>query len=201
MTPILLAPDMASRKTTLLVVVALVLIAAYISVTFDPRTGAPSSTVATSQTSSSASKTSTETAGSWQTVQLTDVLTGKQFKLSDFRGKPVLVEQMAIWCPLCAQEQDQLQAVQQKLGDKIVIVSVDIDPKETPQALANYATSKGHMWIWSKDPGAVLNFFQLSPPDTPVLVVAPDGTFKLFSGQITTSNEFLQYLQTLGVTG
>ncbi len=192
--------DMASRKATLLVVVALLLAAVYVSVTFGSRTGAPNSSATASQTISSKSTASNATTASWRTIQLTDVLTGKQFKLSDFSGKPVLVEQMAIWCPLCAQQQAHLQTLKQKLGDKVVIVSVDIDPKETPQALANYATSNGRIWLWSKDPGVFLNFFQLSPPETPVLVIAPDGTFKLFSGQITTSSEFLQYLQTLGVT-
>lgn len=132
---------------------------------------------------------------------MTDVLTGNHFKLSDFKGKPVLVEQMAIWCPLCAQEQVQLQAVKQKLGDKIVLVSVDIDPNETPQNLGNYATSRNRIWIWSKDTGPFLNFFQLSPPDTPVVVISQDGTYKLFSGKITDSSEFLSYLQTLGVSG
>ncbi len=192
--------DMASRKAALLVIVALVLAAVYVSVTFGSRTGAPNSSATASQTISAASTTGNANTTSWRTVQLTDVLTGKQFKLSDFSGKPVLVELMAIWCPLCSQEQAQLQIVRQKLGDKVIIVSVDIDPKETPQALANYATSHGRIWLWSKDPGVFLNAFQLSPPETPVLVIAPDGTFKLFSGSITYSSDFLQYLQTLGVT-
>jgi len=182
---------MASRKAVLLVIVALVLVGGYISVILGQRAGVPTSTATTS----------IGTAASWQTVQLTDVLTGNQFRLSDFRGKPVLVEQMAIWCPLCAQQQTQLQAVKQKLGNNVVVVSIDIDPNETPQALANYATSNGHAWLWSKDPGVFLSVFQLSPPETPVAVMAPDGTFKLFSGQITTSGELLQYLQKLGVTG
>ncbi len=190
---------MTSRKATLLVIVALVLAAVYVSVTFGSRT-APNSSATASQTISSNSTASNATTASWRTVQLTDVLTGKQFKLSDFKGKPVIVEQMAIWCPLCSQEQAQLQIVRQKLGDKVVIVSVDIDPNETPQALANYATTHGRVWIWSKDPGVFLTFFQLSPPETPVLVIAPDGTYQLFSGKITYSSDFLQYLQTLGVT-
>ncbi len=187
---------MAPRRTVIFVVVALVLVAALIAVTFglQPVTNGSGPVGGSTSTANSAYSTP------WGTVQLTDVLSGNPFKLSDFKGKPILVEQMAIWCPLCAQQQDELQAVKQKLGDKVVIISVDIDSKETPQNLANYATSKNHMWIWGKDTGAFLTFFQLAPPDTPVVVISPDGTYKLFSGKITTSSDFLAYLQTLGVT-
>jgi thiol-disulfide isomerase/thioredoxin len=42
-------------------------------------------------------------------VELTDVATGQTFKLSDFKGKPVLLESFAVWCPTCLRQQETLQ--------------------------------------------------------------------------------------------
>ncbi|MFB6351225.1 MAG: SDR family NAD(P)-dependent oxidoreductase, partial [Bradymonadaceae bacterium] len=38
---------------------------------------------------------------SWRTVDLTDVRTGEAFTISQFEGRPVLLEFFAVWCPKC----------------------------------------------------------------------------------------------------
>jgi hypothetical protein len=37
----------------------------------------------------------------WMDVELTDVATGQKFKISDFKGKTVMLESFAVWCPTC----------------------------------------------------------------------------------------------------
>ena len=44
----------------------------------------------------------------WIMASLTDVRTGKGFKISDFKGKVIVVENMATWCPNCLQQQKQV---------------------------------------------------------------------------------------------
>ena len=41
----------------------------------------------------------------WAAAPLTDVTTGKAFTISELKGKVVLVENMAIWCPTCLRQQ------------------------------------------------------------------------------------------------
>ncbi len=50
---------------------------------------------------------------------------GKEVSLSEFKGKPLVVNSWAAWCPFCVKELKDFVAVQQDLGDKVVIVAVD----------------------------------------------------------------------------
>ena len=47
--------------------------------------------------------------------------------LSQFRGKPVLLNFWATWCPPCVQEMPSLVALQKQLGDKVIILAVSED--------------------------------------------------------------------------
>ena len=51
----------------------------------------------------------------------------KTVRLSQLRGKPVLLNFWATWCPPCVQETPALVALQQQLGDKVVILAVSMD--------------------------------------------------------------------------
>jgi type IV secretory pathway VirB10-like protein len=44
-------------------------------------------------------------ASGWYGTALTNVADDKNFSLTDFKGKVVLVETMAIWCPTCLSQQ------------------------------------------------------------------------------------------------
>ena len=54
----------------------------------------------------------------------------KTITLSQFRGKPVVLNFWATWCPPCIEEVPSLVALQQKLGDKVVILAVSTDVDE-----------------------------------------------------------------------
>lgn len=57
------------------------------------------------------------------TVQDSD----KTITLSQFRGKPVVLNFWATWCPPCVEEVPSIVALQQKLGDKVVVLAVSTD--------------------------------------------------------------------------
>jgi thiol-disulfide isomerase/thioredoxin len=54
-------------------------------------------------------------------------LEGKRVRLSDFRGKPVLINFWATWCPACLAEIPDLIALHKKEGDRIAIVGIALD--------------------------------------------------------------------------
>lgn len=51
-------------------------------------------------------------------------------RLSQFRGKPILLNFWATWCPPCVEEVPALVALQKQMGDKVVILAVSADEDE-----------------------------------------------------------------------
>jgi peroxiredoxin len=62
---------------------------------------------------------------------------GKKVSLSDFRGKVVLLELFATWCPHCAAEAPHLRALAESLpSDRYAIVSIDGSGADAPSVFA-----------------------------------------------------------------
>lgn len=85
-------------------------------------------TVAT-QNVDSGSKTSSSGIGS-STVKAAPAFSlkdynGKTVSLSDFAGKPILVNSWAVWCPFCVKELADFVTAQKEFGDKVTIISID----------------------------------------------------------------------------
>lgn len=119
----------------------------------------------------------------WATVELTDVATGRPFRLADFAGRTVFLEHMAIWCSKCLEQQRQALAAAETLGDEVTFVVVDIEPSEGAAALAEYADRHGFPFTYAIAPRAysraVADAFGelvLAPPTTPVWFIGRDGT-------------------------
>ena len=53
-------------------------------------------------------------------------------KLSDFRGKPILLNFWASWCAPCVEEMPSLVQLQKQLGDRVTIIAVDEDSNDKP---------------------------------------------------------------------
>ena len=69
---------------------------------------------------------------------LTD-LSGKQVSLSDFKGRPVLINFFATWCTPCRQEMPDLQALYDAQKDKgLVVLAVNLTNQDSAKDVAQY---------------------------------------------------------------
>ncbi len=71
---------------------------------------------------------------------------GKELKLSELRGRPVVVNFWATWCPYCLQEMPEFEAAFQKYGDEVVFLMVNATTTngETQQKAKAYIEEMGY---------------------------------------------------------
>lgn len=120
---------------------------------------------------------------SWFGVSMTDVNSGQAFRISDFRGKVVLIETMATWCPTCQGEMAQVQQLHSFFSDTdFVSVSLDVDPNEDATVLKKFTVKNNYLWRVAVAPTEVGAFMAknydvnyLNPPEQPMLIIDRTG--------------------------
>lgn len=84
---------------------------------------------------------------------LTDV-DGNVFSLSDFQGKPVILDFMATWCGMTALEMENYKKLVAEYGDQIQIISIDTYKIDSDYELKLYKdrySAGGKNWIYAID--------------------------------------------------
>jgi thiol-disulfide isomerase/thioredoxin len=124
----------------------------------------------------------------WFGAQLTDVHTGEILTVAGLEGKVVLVETMAIWCPKCLRQQQEVKTLHEVLGerDDLVTLVLDVDPNEDAENLKAYAAKNGFTWTYAVAPpevareiGQLYGDQFLNPPSTPMFIVDRQGQVHL----------------------
>lgn len=119
----------------------------------------------------------------WLAIDLTDVRSGAAFTLADFADKPVLLEAFAVWCGTCTNQQRQIAALHEEVGDAVVSVAVNTDPNETETQIVRHLDRYGFDWRYAVSPvelsRALRDDFGVSvlhPPSAPVILICPGQT-------------------------
>lgn len=68
---------------------------------------------------------------------------GKTVKLSDFKGKIVIIDFWATWCPPCRRGIPDLVAIQNEFKDKVVIVGISLDREKTIKDVPGFVKDYG----------------------------------------------------------
>ncbi len=113
-------------------------------------------------------------------MELTDVVTGETFRVSDFAGKVVLLETMAIWCPNCLVQAGDIRKAHEMLGEPedLVSISLDVDLNEDAAALKAYVLEYGLVGHFAVAPllmdralGNLYSAEYLNPPLSPMMII------------------------------
>ena len=145
----------------------------------------PPSCAVSATTSGSPSAGANDARPAWQTMAMTDVRTGRQFAIGDFRGCTVYVETMATWCGECRHQLGNVAEAEKSLDrDRFVFIAISVETDLSPADLASYAKDAGFDWVFSVGSPAMLKALvdefgrgAIVPPSTPHVIVAPDGSF------------------------
>jgi thiol-disulfide isomerase/thioredoxin len=141
----------------------------------------------------------------WFGISLTDVRTGKNLTLNDFKGKVVLIETLAMWCPSCKKQQIQVKALHTALGmmaKDLVSIGLDVDSKEVASDLKTYTNTNGFDWIYAVAPinmtraiGSLYGDQFLNPPSTPILIIDRKGQVHPMPFGIKSADELKKFIE------
>ena len=138
-------------------------------------------------------------ADDWIFTSLKDVRTQKEFRISDFKGKPVLIEPFAVWCPKCKAQQDEIKKLHEKIGDEIISIGIDTDPNEDEDKVREHVTRHGYFWRYAVFPKnaskKLIDEFGVNvvnAPSTPLILVCPDQTKRLLKRGIKPASELIE---------
>jgi cytochrome oxidase Cu insertion factor (SCO1/SenC/PrrC family) len=123
----------------------------------------------------------------WMTAKLKDINSGETFSIEDFKGKPVLMESFAVWCPICTQQQKETKKLEEE-GTDIISVNLDTDPNEDEERVKGHLEKHGFDWRYAISPTAVTQSLTddfgpkvLQAPLAPMVLICPDQSFELLS--------------------
>ena len=140
----------------------------------------------------------------WYSASLTDASTGQTFTINDFKGKVILVEAMAIWCPTCLKQQGQVKVLRDSLGqrDDFVSIGLDIDPNEASASLKSYVDNNGFDWLYAVSNADVSSEISslygdqfLNPPSTPIVIIDRHGEAHPMPFGLKSADELLKFIQ------
>lgn len=89
----------------------------------------------------------------WRDIDLIDIRTKKKFRISDFYGRPILLQSFAVWCYLCLDQQKEMRNLKNKRDD-IAFISIDTDLGEDESIVRSHINK--HAFDW---------YFAVSPPE------------------------------------
>ncbi|MFC7362835.1 TlpA family protein disulfide reductase [Nocardioides astragali] len=133
-------------------------------------------------------------------VQLSGVdLEGNEVDLADLRGKPVVVNVWASWCPPCRVEQPDLNAAHEELGDQVTFLGLNIRDASSDNALAYVRNfDVPYSSVYSADGAALLPFAgTLTPKSIPSTVVLDaDGRIAAsVNGRVPTTQTLVSLVE------
>ncbi|HEY5586119.1 MAG TPA: TlpA disulfide reductase family protein [Ruminiclostridium sp.] len=172
-----------------IVAICAVMIAAY---TFYSK-NKPQNLVPSSQETTSTSQTSISSNPIAPDFTLKD-LEGKDVKLSDYKGKIVILNFWAVWCKYCKEEMPDLNELNKELEKDNEAVIITVDSQESPEIVKDYISSNNlNLKVLLDQDGSVTQTYGITGFPT-TFIINRDGTLYTYIPQMTHKEELLKIL-------
>lgn len=127
---------------------------------------------------------------------LTDV-DGKTFRLSDQRGKVVVLEFMRTTCPACITEEPYLREIRSRFGSDVVTVFVSVDPSgDTDTVLRDHRDQNLMGWIAIGDKAEVYKLYAVQSTPT-IVIIDKNGYVQYEHVGVTESSVLISEVENL----
>jgi thiol-disulfide isomerase/thioredoxin len=127
-----------------------------------------------------------------------EALSGEIVSLSDYRGKPVLINFWATWCPPCVQEMPVIQAAANQYEDELVVLAVN--GGESVEQIGAFAEAFGYTLTFLLDPETSLaNLYGVRGFPT-TFFIDPEGLVQGTYIGMMDENIIAYYLEKIGVS-
>jgi thiol-disulfide isomerase/thioredoxin len=126
-------------------------------------------------------------------------LSGKRLAFADLRGKVVLVNFWATWCPPCRAEIPDLIKLQDKYRDKLVILGISEDEEISPQEVKAFADAQKMNYVVAMSTPEISKIFKGVSALPTTFVIDPDG--KIQQRHVGMLNADTADLETRYLTG
>jgi thiol-disulfide isomerase/thioredoxin len=82
-------------------------------------------------------------------------LDGEKFRLSDFRGRVVLLDFWATWCPPCVADVPKMLDLFERHKNNLTIIGINADQDKS--TLESFVKERGISWrqVWESEPGGL----------------------------------------------
>ena len=124
---------------------------------------------------------------------------GKAVNLSDFAGKPMIVNFWATWCGPCKSEMPHFQKMYEEYGDRIefIMVNATDGQRDTIEKVKEYISDNGYTFpvYCDSDYDAIMTYGVYAFPST--LMIFADGS--LYGGKVgaITETQLQDYIDVL----
>ena len=132
----------------------------------------------------------------WRDISLRDVMTGNTFTVADFKGKPIILETFAVWCPTCTKQQREIKQLHSEIGDEFVSITLDVDPNESEEQVREHLKRNGFDWLYAVAPPELtkllINEFGtiiVNAPSAPVVLIDENGDARLLGRGVKSAEK------------
>jgi len=125
------------------------------------------------------------------------LLDGTVKHLSDYRGKPVIVDFMATWCQPCHMQMKELSKVKEHFGNNIYIISLDIYEGDDANKIKNTFGEYVNKWIFGMDEYKVASKYVLEGGIPTLAIFDSHGRWKYVKTGYTSSQTLIDVVNAI----
>jgi len=116
---------------------------------------------------------------------------GQQVSLSQFKGKPVIINFWATWCPPCRLEMPALEEISKQAADKGFVL-LAVNQEEDAATVKSFLTQNHYDYLSVLDrDGSVSTKYQVSGIPTSIFVDANGIVREMHTGTLPDAQQFL----------